>query len=285
MNSIYDLMASATKSLDMTMYEFSDTHAEAILEADTKRGVVVRVLLDKDFSGESENAAAFNELRSSGVNVHWAVGNTIFHQKTITVDNTTSVVMTANLTAQYYPTSRDLAVFNTNLSDVAAIEATFNADWPGTSDPKPGPPGADLVWSPGSEQDLLSLINSAQHSLEVENEEMSSEPIIQALSEAARRGVEVEVVMTYQSEWASAFDKLTAAGVHVATYSPSAPLYIHAKVIEADGSAVFVGSQNFSTASMNYNRELGLETAYAPIVHGIAATVSHDFAGGTSWTK
>ena len=123
--------------------------------------------------------------------------------------------------------------------------------------------GRDLLWSPGSEKALVALIGSARHRLLVENEEMGAAPIIAALQSAARRGVQVEVVMTESSEWDSALNSLLQAGVHVRTYAYDAPLYIHAKAISVDGRRVFVGSENFSTESLDYNRELGIVTGSA----------------------
>jgi phosphatidylserine/phosphatidylglycerophosphate/cardiolipin synthase-like enzyme len=99
--------------------------------------------------------------------------------------------------------------------------------------------------------------------------------------------VPVEVVMTRSSEWTNAFNQLAAAGVLVRTYATSASLYIHAKVIVADAgytdAEAFVGSQNFSIASLVYNRELGLVTAASSITSGIATVVRQDFAQATPW--
>jgi hypothetical protein len=56
----------------------------------------------------------------------------IYHQKTITVDDATAAVGTGNLTPQYYPTSRDAWVLDTNPTDLAAITAvgsTFDDDY------------------------------------------------------------------------------------------------------------------------------------------------------------
>ena len=111
--------------------------------------------------------------------------------------------------------------------------------------------------------------------------------MVHALQAAARRGVGVEVVMTRQSDWAGAFSALAQAGVAVRTYSASAPLYIHAKAIVVDPGAprarVFLGSQNFSVASLLYNRELGLLTSRPAIVARVAAVIRADDAGGTAW--
>ena len=178
--------------------------------------------------------------------------------------------MTLNLTSQYYSSTRDFAVVTTDHADVAAIEQVFDAGLDRLRPPQPGPTGTNLVWSPGAEAPILALIDSARHSLLVENEEMDDPDVVEALEAAARRGVDVEVVMTYSSSWASAFDDLVDAGVRVGTYSSDASLYIHAKVIVADGTTAFVGSQNFSVSSLDYNRELGIITDDPALVGPVA---------------
>jgi phosphatidylserine/phosphatidylglycerophosphate/cardiolipin synthase-like enzyme len=93
--------------------------------------------------------------------------------------------------------------------------------------------------------------------------------------------------MTRQEEWMADFNALSTAGVDVRTYSPNAALYIHAKAIVADagtaGQRAFVGSENFSAASLDRNRELGLLTADPTLVTRVATTIRADAAGAPSW--
>jgi cardiolipin synthase len=282
MTPLYDFMSSARASLDMTMYELSDPTAEQILIADHARGVQVRVLLDHKFSGGTVNQAAYAALSAAGVLVAWTSSSEIFHQKTITVDGGQSAIMTGNLTSKYYATTRDFVVMDHQAADVAAIESAFTKDWSGAA-PSPAPPGLDLVWSPGSEPQLANLINSATHTLVVENEEMNSTSVEAALDTAASRGVDVTVVMTTDSEWDSAFSQLESHGVHVVLYPDTASaLYIHAKVIDVDRATAFLGSENFSTASLNYNRELGLITSSAAVLGPLNSTLAGDVAGGSA---
>lgn len=280
MGPIYSLMSSPRHTLDMTMYELSDPEAVDILEADAHRGVMVRVLLDSDYE-RSYNQPAFTSLSSNGVPVRWAPAETIFHQKTITVDDRTSAIMTLNLTDAYYPTSRDFAAITTDAQDVAAVEQVFNEDWSGSNPPAAGPTGLDLVWSPGAQGPIVALIDATRSSLLVENEEMDDSAVTSALEDAAQRGVKVEVVMTYSSSWAGGFSQLVDAGVKVSTYPNDGSLYIHAKVVVADGASLFLGSQNFSESSLDYNRELGIITNDPALVGAVSQTVSADFAGAT----
>jgi phosphatidylserine/phosphatidylglycerophosphate/cardiolipin synthase-like enzyme len=290
---VYSLIASATTRVDMTMYELDDMTAERDLVADAQRGVDVRVILDREYAGGTYNQAAYAYLSRHGVAVHWGPAGTIVHQKTIVVDGSTALIATFNLadTSDYYATTRDFGVIDSNPADVASIVRVFDSDWSGAAItiPPAADNGADLVWSPGSQAELISVIDGARHSLLVENEEMDDSWIISALRAAARRGVSVDVVMTADPSWNEAFDELAAASVHVRTLGRAPALYIHAKAIVADpdrpDGRLLVGSQNFSVSSLDYNRELSLITSSPSLVDSVAATIRSDFARGQPWTS
>ncbi len=278
---IDSLLASPRHRLDLTMYELEDQNAEVILAADARRGVDVRVLLDRDYVGDA-NSEAFSYLAAHHVHVRWASSQVeITHEKSFVIDGRTAVILTGNFTSRYYGSDRDFAVVDRNAADVSAIERVFDLDW--ANRPVTPGSGSDLVWSPGSEQTLVALIGSARHRLLVENEEMGAQPVVVALESAARRGVIVEVVMTDSSEWDETLSALSHAGVHVRTFAYDAPLYIHAKAISVDGRRVFLGSENFSTESLEYNRELGLITGAPPIVASVTSTLAGDYAHAEPW--
>lgn len=123
---------------------------------------------------------------------------------------------------------------------------------------------------------LLQLINAAQQTLMVYNEEMADAQIVSAIAAAAQRGVQVRILLTgnvqmgdsgtpvYES--ASQYSQLAAAGVTIRLFVAGPDhMYIHAKVLLADAggeSAIaFMGSQNISGNSLNFNRELGIQLA------------------------
>jgi cardiolipin synthase A/B len=286
MESIYRLIAAARSSIDLTMYELVDPAAEADLAADASRGVNVRVILDRHLE-QSANLPAYGYLSAHGVHVRWGPRDTTIHQKTLTVDNGTSVIMTLNFVASDYPDTRDFAVIDIRRADVAAIVATFDADFAGRAITPPE--GDDLVWSPTNAQSaVLSVISSARATLIVEDEEMADPAVITALADAARSGVEVKLIMTADPEWDSALSELVGAGVQIRLYpDDDQALYIHAKLIVADagrtGQQALIGSQNFSVASLNYNRELGILTRDRAIVAAASKVLGADYAGGTAY--
>jgi phosphatidylserine/phosphatidylglycerophosphate/cardiolipin synthase-like enzyme len=278
-NSIYAAIEGAHASIDMTMYELDDPTAEHALIAAAGRGVTVRVLLSR---GLDADLGAYAYLRTRGAQVRWSPPYfALTHQKTMTIDHRRSLVMTLNLTARYYASTRDFAIVDSRPPDVAAIESVFAADWNARMiTPRVG--SGDLLWSPGAQRPLIAVIEHAAKSLDVENEELADPPVLAALCRAAERGVRVRVVMTYRSEWASAFSRLTGCGAGVRVYRGETPLYIHAKAMIADGSTAYVGSQNLSYDSLERNRELGLMTASSPVVGSLSRTFAGDYRGASA---
>ena len=289
LSAIYALINGAKSSIELTMYTLRDTTTENDLTAAAKRKVDVRVILDQHLE-KKFNTATYSYLSKHGVHVTWAAANTTYHQKTLTVDDKTSAIMTLNLNSADYAGTRDFAVIDTSKADVAAIVATFNADFAHKATKSYIPPtGADLVWSPtNSQAAILAVINGAKHTLAVENEEMGDPVITDALEAAAKRGVDVRIVMTKQSEYLTTFRAEDKAGAHVRLYRDSSKvLYIHAKTVVADAGLadeqLYVGSENFSAASLRRNRELGIRTTNKPVISAVAAVVAGDYSGATPY--
>ena len=213
---------------------------------------------------------------------------TYTHQKTVTVNNAESYISTGNLDSRYYSTSRDYGVFDTNAADVSAIVAVFNADYAKTSITPSD--GTDLVWSPtDSQTQLLNLINSAQHTLDIEQEEFSDTTLVNAVVAAAKRGVTVRVVIESPSSYTSELNEVTSAGGKWTGYSSSTGFYVHGKGILVDygfpTAKIFLGSENFSDNSLNDNRELGLIISDPAVMSGFETTFDADFAGIPSVTS
>jgi phosphatidylserine/phosphatidylglycerophosphate/cardiolipin synthase-like enzyme len=285
--TIYSFINSATSSLDMTMYELEDTTAVDDLVALKAKGVTVRVVLDR--AHQSANSTAYTTLTNAGIGVVWSPARFVYtHQKTITVDRAKSLILTGNLTSQYYPTSRDYGVFSDDTRDVAAIEKTFNADYAGTAITPTD--GDHLLWSPtDSRTRLLSIINAATATLDVEELEFSDSTVVDAIVARAKAGVHVRVVVESPSSYASQVSAVKAAGGTVAGYADPNGFYIHAKAMIADyglsTQQVEAGSMNLSSNSLSNNRELGLILTGTGVAQSVASTIEStfaaDYAGGT----
>ncbi|GHE15776.1 phospholipase D-like domain-containing protein [Streptomyces alanosinicus] len=286
--TIYDFINSATSTLDMTMYELEDTTAVNDLIALKNKGVTVRVVLDRQH--KSADNAAYTSLTNAGIGVVWSSSAYVYtHQKTITVDGTKSLVLTGNLTSQYYATGRDYGVFTDDTRDVAAIEKVFDADYAATSVTPTD--GDHLLWSPtDSRSRLVSVINSATRTLDVEELEFSDSTVVNAIAARAKAGVKVRVVLESPAGYSSEVSAIKAAGGTVVGYSDPSGFYIHAKAMVADyglsTQEVEAGSMNISSNSLSNNRELGIiltGTGVAqPVASTIETTFNSDYKGGTA---
>jgi phosphatidylserine/phosphatidylglycerophosphate/cardiolipin synthase-like enzyme len=288
---IYDFIASANKTIDMTMYALIDSNAEAALIAAAQRGVDVRVLLNSNSSDGGTagmNQSAYNNLAANGVHVVYSWDGVLWHQKSIVVDKQKVAIMNCNLVAQYYPILRDYVVITDNPATVAGVEKTFEADYTNnTVAPVVGdvPEGSELVWSPGAEKQFTELIASAQAgtTLYVETEQLDSPVLETALIDAVKRGVTVNFTMSNSDEFTEGFNTLKAGGVNVHLYPTNAPLYIQSKAISVNNNTVYIGSTNFTTTSTDADRNVGIITQNRDIVNSLTSTLALDFENATAY--
>jgi cardiolipin synthase A/B len=278
------LISGAARSVRITMYELTDPAAVTALIDAHNRGVDTKVILDAAFHGHKTNAATFQQLSDAGVGVKWAPNGVIYHQKTITVDDTAAAIGTGNLTPQYYTTSRDAWVLDTNPTDVAAISATFDTDYttPPSGHAPPATPASNLIWSPAGRASFLQHIDQATQSIDVTSEELKDRAVLSALDNAARRGVQCRIVLTENPAWAKAVAEVSAAGCSVHQFPDTKTgLYMHEKILLTDNTELIVGSQNLTTTSLLENRELSvaLDSATAPaLITAVASTFDADYA-------
>jgi len=271
----------ARSSVDLTMYELFDRRIEQALAADAKRGVDVRVLLNSGYyrTPDTKNAQAYSYLAAHGVHVRYSPTYfALTHQKTLTVDGRESVIMTLNFDGLYAST-RDFAILDNQPADVQAITEAFDADYSARRIVASSGTG-DLVWSPGNgaETAVLKLLGSATKSIDLEDEEMDYPAATTALCQAARRDVQVRIVMTAEATWDSAFADLRACGASIHLYYGQA-YYVHAKLLLVDGRTALVSSQNLSIGSLEYNRELGITVTTPAILTELAADFANDYTG------
>ncbi len=278
--TVLSLIDNAQKNVDLVIYDLKDKKVGDALVSAHKRGVAVRVLLNKGYYGKQEprNESSYDYLLSKGISVKWAPSYfALTHQKTLVADNK-ALIMTFNLVPKYYSSSRDFGILTTNTNDVDAIKRTFDADFNGEKIEEQN--GDSLLWSPGAEEEILTIINRSEKSLEIYSQLMDYQKVTDALVAKAKEGVDVKVIITYASNWRSALAQLRNAGVHVRTYEGKKAIYIHTKVIISDGNYMYLGSQNFSSNSLNKNRELGIFVTDSKIISEIQSVFSKDWSGG-----
>lgn len=139
-------------------------------------------------------------------------------------------------------------------------------------------PELAVGFSPSARHDalniVLSIINGAQHNLDVAAYQFTSKPIATALVNAQKRGVSVRVV----ADQAANSDRYTAVTFLVNHRVPvrlnGHYAIMHNKFIVADGHAVETGSFNYTSSADKRNAENALLIRNAPT---LAAKYQQEF--------
>jgi len=113
------------------------------------------------------------------------------------------------------------------------------------------PPSIEPVFSPEGGAKVISLLDSANESIDIEIYVFSSRDVVEALMRAKERGVEVRVIIERNvvgDDNEEIFRELASKGFNV-RFAGKAYKLTHAKIIIVDGKTVLVGSHNLSNSA------------------------------------
>lgn len=131
-------------------------------------------------------------------------------------------------------------------------------------------PSAPRYERDNSEELFVAMLHAARRRIVITTPYfVPNEPFLEALRTAARRGVEVRLVLSRHANQAltqfaqrSYYDEMLSAGVHIHLYRPH---FLHAKHLSIDDSIAVLGSANIDIRSFALNAESSL-IAYDPAV-------------------
>lgn len=256
----------AHTAIDWNAYLLTNPRLIQALRDAAARGVTVRVLLAPHPYGDARAAARTRAaFFNSPVQVHLAPQRFVYdHAKYVVVDPGTSSARAllgspnGTISAVSGHNAED-ALVTTSPAITQALAAVFQADW--TDHPAGATPRRTLVLSPGATPALVALLHTGG-AIALMTEEVGAVPAIDAALRAHGAAARLLVPATLSAADRHTVTRLQAAGVRVrALFHP----YVHAKLI-LTAHRTFVGSQNFTTVSLQHNREVGLITAN-PTVH------------------
>lgn len=281
---LHELQA-AKHSIHLVMYGFTDEAFLNTLLQQNMAGKKIQILLENHpYRAENENDKTIAVLNAEHIAWQGAIPPfRLIHQKTWVIDERKAIVMTFNLThsafKQHFDNKatkkqRNFAIILDDERKVKDIESLFAADW------KHIPThfnSSDIIISPdNSRQSLLNLIAQAKQSLRIYAQTLADEQIINALKNAAIKGVAVQVLCS------TPFDKaqqkeMIRAGINLKV---SKKMIIHAKVFIVDSKTSLLGSINLTRSSLEDNRELSIITKDPKVLAPLLATFNKDWEIG-----
>jgi cardiolipin synthase A/B len=311
---VVELVKSARSSIHITTYILgSDQGSRALVECLTRKaaeGVSVRVLIDSLGSWRLKRGFLAPLVAAGGevalfmpvLNIFRGRANLRNHRKLVMVDSRSALTGGMNLAWPYIgpPGSiglwRDLSVVVKGPA-VHELSSLFASDWKFATgkDPGNGPPpdsgpcatgfestavqvvasGPDVAGDPLYEA-LLALIFAAQSRIWIVTPYyVPDDMLARALGLAARRGVDVRVILPARSNHitadlarASYLRDLHLAGGRILLYEP---VMLHAKAVLFDDRLAVIGSANMDMRSLFLNFEVALFVHSPEQVNHVAA--------------
>ncbi len=268
----------AKKTIRMEMYLLTDSNVIDALKRAQSRGVDVRVLVENEPEGVGTgNRPAISELSAATVAVR--AGNTLnnqTHAKFMVVDERVSLVMSFDHTRESFAINRGFGLIDDDALDVAELTKLFDADWTGSSFETSS---SSLVLGPGDSRKRLSeFIDSATRTLDMEVDAMRDDDIEKHIVSAIGRGTTVRLIVSPSESGpdpnSEGYRRLSSAGAKIRQLKFPG---IQTHMMVADGSRGYIGSHEFSNASLDSNRELGVIVTAKRVVDGLQGTFVADW--------
>ncbi len=275
MTPIIKAIQSAKTSIHLEIYGFTQFDLADALGRAALRGVDVRVMMEKSPVGaDSENWDVKNKLIHYGIAVKWANPNYFLtHAKFIVIDGKEAMVFTGNFTYSTFNKNREFGIAISDPTKVKEINEIFENDWNRKNVVNKDP---DIVLSPVDARDKIEkLLNSAQSSIDIWEQEVEDDKLIDILQKKINQGVEVRIIIPPLYRVGGNFSAVDELGIKHIRALPDP--YVHAKLIIIDKKVAYIGSNNFSSASLDENRELGIISDNANILNTLNTLFEMDW--------
>ncbi|HHJ14492.1 MAG TPA: cardiolipin synthase B [Gammaproteobacteria bacterium] len=301
-------IGSARRDIRLESYIFADDElgrrfAHALVEQ-ARAGISVRVHLDAAGSLFWSGAALARRMAAGGVALRWFHRwdwrrpwryNRRHHRKLLVIDGSIGWtggfnIHRENSLALYGPERwRDTHVrFRDGLARQAALR--FDEFWQRRRRPPPPDQGRDQIisnYARGGRRDMNGrfhrLIAQAEHNIQLTTPYFVPDAHTQQLlRKAARRGVEVHILVPRKSDvwlaqWAAraSYSLLLDDGVHIHEYLPR---LLHAKTLLVDNRHAVIGTSNIDYRSFFLNYELNLFSTNPGLCQALARCFEQDLA-------
>lgn len=272
-NRTLSMIQSAQKSIYVEQFAIDDPQLIELLLAKSRSGIDVHILLDQ---WQKTNRSTLDFLKSQNVSIQFypAQKGQVNHTKILVVDQDKAIVYGPSWTATGLAT-HDLAV---ELSGKAAWKTAsiFLKDWTETTTLELELVDGDslkddhitLARNTNVKQQLSSQIEASKSSIWIENAELTDPDLVQALLDAAVKGLDVrligdrDVYTDNPKTLATTLATLKTGGVKVRYYPEQPSLGMRLAIF--DGSSFVMGSSVWTEYAFLANHEFSI-TVPSPV--------------------
>ena len=253
-DTIVQKIRASKKQVYINTYIFTEKKIRAALIEAKKRGVDVKVIVEKNvYKAPNLNKATFDLLTEAWIAIHYSPSKnfSLNHAKYIVFDESV-LVSTGNYSYANFKDKRDFFMFISDDRIFKDLESLFLWDFAG--DKTFFYEENTLLWSYDARLKLETLLQSAQKSIDMYVPYIQDDALFTLLIWKLKAWVTVRIV-TWKSNMDDENLLLLKQKWAVIAFFPKE---VHAKAMEVDKKVLYVGSLNFSAPSIDQNREVGV---------------------------
>ncbi len=268
---LVDMIDASRKRAWIAVYTFTLPSLREALVRAQKRGVDVRIILEKfPFWNTSLNRETQLFLEKNNIPLYQSGENQFaFMHAKYSLFDTSWVIETANWTRASFGSNREFFIAGDDASIYENLSSIFLADFAGG---KWNSGDVRLLAGPTNARErIIDFIWETQKSLDIYAPSFSDAGLLTKLSELCYQKKIIRILLAnYQNESTQRPDYGTCIQVRIM----KKPL--HAKSIIRDNQSGFVGSFNYTKNSLENNREIGLFVSWE-VVKSISQSFESDW--------
>lgn len=262
LNTIVEKINASEKRVYVEVYMLTERRIKESLVKAHKRWVDVKVVLEHSpYLAVMLNQKHFKELQEKGINIVWsnAKNYALNHSKIMLIDDEL-VLSSGNFTYSTFAHNRDLFVITKDKNIVNIFTEIFNKDFEWEEFQIYDD---NIILSPySSRTKFTKMIEQAGNSVQIYAQYLKDKKLFEIIKKKAESWIKVEIILSknwykqYSEEKNIPLSFKIRENLSISAINNKAKM--HSKAILIDNKYLFIGSINFSTSSIDSNREMWL---------------------------
>jgi len=256
LNDIVYLIDSAKKRVFIEVYILTDKKIQKALKRAYNKWIDVKVLLEKNvYKAPYLNKKSYYNLQKYWINVKWSNSqNYVLNHTKLSIIDDLAIIATWNYSYSTFKYNREFFTFITNKYIFNDLLNIFNNDFDWI---KYYNDNEFLILSPyNTRTKFLKLLWLAKGSIKIYSQNFSDDIIADKLIKISKKGIKIDIIFPSIKKIKSNTEVINKFKKNnINCYILEKP-YIHAKSIIIDNNILYLWSINFSSYSIDKNREV-----------------------------
>ena len=266
LNKIIDKINSAKYKIYLEVYILTEKNIQKALKIAKKRWVEIKIILEKTpyiTTGINKKAASF--LEKNNIDYVWSNSDNYYfnHSKIILIDNEL-IISTWNFTHSTFNYNRDFFLFINDDIIYNKLNKVFLSDYNWN---KTDIYDNNLILSPNySRKKIEKLISSANNNIKMYFWYIKDDKLLDLIIKTRKKWIKIDIICSKQSIKSNKEElkKLLDNWINIKSLDK---INMHAKWILVDNKYLYLWSINFSTYSLDKNREIWILIINSKIIN------------------